>query len=83
MKSGAEAVDIRLRRCLRFAMLFGSGVTSRAKGNGIFHFPKLEVVRNAKINQVHVVVGGSHNIWSLHKTSTRMRLDIYVQYLLE
>ncbi len=66
MESGAEAVDIRLGRCLRFAILFGSGVTSRAKGNGIFHFPRLELVRNAKIDQVHVVVVGSHNIWSLH-----------------
>ena len=59
---------------MRFAILFGCSVAFRAEGNGILRLPRLEVPRDAKINQVHVVVGGAHDIRRLEVAKDNGRL---------
>src|SRR5690242_14683838 len=62
MQYGAEAIDICLRSSLRFSILFRCGISWRPKGYGISGLTRLKVAGNAKINQVEVPCGGSHDI---------------------
>ena len=62
VEEDAQAVDIRTRRCLRPAILFGSGIAGRAERNGIVQLPWLEVASNAKVDQVEMAVRGAHDI---------------------
>src|SRR5882757_3751743 len=62
MECSAQAVDIRARSRLGFAILLWRSISWRTKGNRIFGLSHLEVARNAKIDQVKVPCRSAYDI---------------------
>src|SRR5260370_6988318 len=58
----SQAIDIRTRRRLRCAILFGSGVARRAQRHRVARLSWLEPARNAKVDQVEMALRAAHDI---------------------
>jgi len=50
---------------LRFAILLGRGIASRAEGGGIFALAGLKETGDAKIDQVDMALSGQHDVGRL------------------
>ena len=62
MQERAQTVDVRLRRGLHPAILFGGRVARRAKGHGILRFAWTKVAGNPKIDQIDLPPRCTHDI---------------------
>src|SRR5579863_2203743 len=62
MQNNSQAVNIGARGGLRFAILLWRGVSRGTEGNGVFRLSRLEVTRDAKIDQVDLARGGAHDV---------------------
>ena len=58
VQRGSQRVDIGAGRGLSFTVLFRRGIARRAKRGGIPGLPRLEVTRDAKVDQVNMLVRG-------------------------
>src|SRR5690349_6098567 len=62
MQQSAQAVEVRARGSLRFAILLRGGVARRAKRGGILCAPRPEVPRDAKIDQADMLHAAAHDV---------------------
>src|SRR5437588_5100123 len=62
MECSAQAVDIRARSRLRFAILLRRSISWRTKGNFIFGLSHFEVTCNTKVDQVKMLSRSAYYI---------------------
>ena len=68
MQQSTETIDIGAWRRLGLAILFGCGISWRAKGDGILQFSGLEATRNAKVDEIEFACRCTHNIGGFEVT---------------